>query len=199
MTPGTPSPPIREVWVAGSEEWWFDVRDSDRIDVLPEQKRYEPGQTARLQVRMPFREATALVTVEREGVLDAMVVPLSGREPLVTVPLKDDYAPNVFVSPFFVVRGRVGGVQPTAMVDLGRPAYKLGIAGLRVGRREYELEVTVAPDQHVYQVREKARWRSGGGRPRPRRRRPGARSRSRRWTKASSSSPVTPRGISSRP
>jgi len=146
----------QDVWVAGSEEWWFDVRDSDRIDVLPEQKRYEPGQTARLQVRMPFREATALVTVEREGVLDAMVVPLSGREPLVTLPLKDDYAPNVFVS-VFVVRGRVGDVQPTAMVDLGRPAHKLGITELRVGWRAHELAVTVTPDRQVYQVREKAR------------------------------------------
>jgi hypothetical protein len=112
----------QEVWVAGSEEWWFDVRDSDRIDVLPEQKRYEPGQTARLQVRMPFREATALVTVEREGILDAMVVPLSGREPLVTLPLKDDYAPMSSSR----LRGARpgGGVQPTAMVDLGRPAHK---------------------------------------------------------------------------
>jgi uncharacterized protein YfaS (alpha-2-macroglobulin family) len=145
----------QEVWVAGSEEWWFDVRDSDRIDLLPEQKRYEPGQTARLQVRMPFREATALVTVEREGVLDAIVVPLSGREPLVTLPVKDDYAPNVFVS-VLVVRGRVGGVQPTAMVDLGRPAHKLGITELRVGWRAYELKVTVVPDRQVYQVRDRA-------------------------------------------
>jgi uncharacterized protein YfaS (alpha-2-macroglobulin family) len=148
----------QDVWVAGSEEWWFDVRDSDRIDVLPEQKRYEPGQTARLQVRMPFREATALVTVEREGVLEARVVPLSGREPVVTLPLRDDYAPNVFVS-VLVVRGRVGGVLPTAMVDLGRPAHKLGIAELRVGWRAHELEVTVTPDRPVYQVREKARVR----------------------------------------
>ena len=153
---GHPVASNHEVWVAGSEEWWFDARDSDRIDVLPEQKRYEPGQTARLQVRMPFREATALVTVEREGILEALVVPLSGREPLVTLPLRDDYAPNVFVS-VFVVRGRVGGVQPTAMVDLGRPAYKLGITELRVGWRAYELKVTVSPDKQVYQVREKAR------------------------------------------
>jgi uncharacterized protein YfaS (alpha-2-macroglobulin family) len=148
----------REVWVAGSEEWWFDVRDSDRIDVLPEQKRYEPGQTARLQVRMPFREATALVTVEREGVLDALVVPLSGREPLVTLPLKADYAPNVFVS-VFVVRGRVGAIQPTAMVDLGRPAHKLGITELRVGWRAHELKVTVSPDRTIYQARDTARVR----------------------------------------
>ena len=32
-----------------------------------------------------------------------------------------------------LVRGRVADVQPTAMVDLGKPAFKLGIAEIRVG------------------------------------------------------------------
>src|SRR5262245_20896777 len=105
---------------------------------------------------MPVPWATALVPVQPDGVLDSLVVPLAGREPLVTLPLKDDYAPNVFVS-VFVVRGRGGGVQPTAMVDLGRPAHKLGIAELRVGWRAHELKVTVAADRPVYQVRDHAR------------------------------------------
>jgi uncharacterized protein YfaS (alpha-2-macroglobulin family) len=148
----------QEVWVAGSDDWWFEVHDSDRIDLLPERKHYEPGETATLQVRMPFRQATALVTVEREGVLDAFVTPLSGREPVITLPIKGDHAPNVFVSAL-VVRGRVGGVQPTALLDLGRPAHKLGITELRVGWRAHELRVTVSPDRSVYQVREKARVR----------------------------------------
>jgi uncharacterized protein YfaS (alpha-2-macroglobulin family) len=145
-----------EVWVAGSGDWWFgDARDSDRIDLLPERGRYEPGQTARLQVRMPFRAATALVTVEREGVLDAFVTPLSGQEPVIEVPLRDQHAPNVFVSAL-VVRGRVGGTQPGALVDLGRPAHKLGIAEVRVGWRAHELRVTVSTDRTVYRVRERA-------------------------------------------
>ena len=57
----------RDVWVADKEDWWFAVSDHDRIDLLPEKKRYEPGEKASFQVRMPFWEATALVTVEREG------------------------------------------------------------------------------------------------------------------------------------
>jgi hypothetical protein len=35
------------------------------MDLLPEKKRYEM-ETARFQVRMPFAEATALITIERE-------------------------------------------------------------------------------------------------------------------------------------
>jgi alpha-2-macroglobulin len=145
----------QDVWVAGAGEWWFRAEDSDRMDVLPEQRRHEPGETARLQVRMPFREATALVTVEREGILDAFVMPLSGSAPTVEIPVKSAYAPNVFLS-VLAVRGRVGGIQPTAFVDLGRPAFKLGIAEIRVGWRAHELRVSVTPDRQVYRVREKA-------------------------------------------
>jgi uncharacterized protein YfaS (alpha-2-macroglobulin family) len=147
-----------EVWVAGSAEWWFEQRESDRIDLLPERRRYEPGETARLQVRMPFRTATALVTVEREGVLDARVVPLSGREPVIELPIQAAWAPNVYVSAL-VVRGRVGDVQPTALVDLGRPAFKLGLAEVRVGWRAHELKVTVASDRPTYRTRERAQVR----------------------------------------
>ncbi|MYM27090.1 alpha-2-macroglobulin [Duganella sp. CY15W] len=145
----------RETWVADGADWWFSASDNDRIDLLPEKKRYEPGDTATFQVRMPFREATALITVEREGVIDTYVRPLSGSEPVFSIPVKKQYAPNVYVSAL-VVRGRVNGVQPTALVDLGKPAYKLGIAPLRVGWSANELKVQVTSDKPVYKVREKA-------------------------------------------
>ncbi|HMK49529.1 MAG TPA: MG2 domain-containing protein, partial [Thermodesulfovibrionales bacterium] len=145
----------RDVWIAGKGEWWFDVSDNDRIDLLPEKKRYEPGETAKFQVRMPFREATALVTVEREGVINAFVQRLSGKMPTIDLPVLGSYSPNVFVSAL-VVRGRVGDVQPTAMVDLGKPAYKLGIAEINVGWRAHELKVKVSSDQSTYKIREKA-------------------------------------------
>lgn len=153
--PGNPSVAHADVWVPGAKNWWFKVADSDRIDLLPEKRRYEPGETARLQVRMPFQAATALVTTEREGILDASVVELSGKEPVVEVPVGEGYAPNMFVS-VLAVRGRVGDVQPTAMVDLGKPAFKLGIAEIEVGWRAHELKVTVAPERPVYRVRENA-------------------------------------------
>ncbi len=140
----------QDVWVAGGGQWWFDNGPSDRMDVLPEKKAWESGQTARLQVRMPFREATALVTVEREGVLDSYVVPLSGKEPVVELPIKPNYAPNVYVS-VLAVRGRardqfawfrelagklgfkLEDKSVTALVDLNKPAFRLGMAQLAVG------------------------------------------------------------------
>ncbi|WP_377701335.1 alpha-2-macroglobulin [Pseudoduganella sp. UC29_71] len=146
----------RETWVADGDNWWFKASDDDRIDLLPERKRYEPGETATFQLRMPFREATALITVEREGILDTYVRPLSGTSPVFSIPVKPNYAPNMFVSAL-VVRGRVAGVQPTALVDLGKPAYKMGVAQLRVGWAAHELKVAVKADKQVYKVREQAR------------------------------------------
>jgi uncharacterized protein YfaS (alpha-2-macroglobulin family) len=144
------------VWVAGDRDWWFSVSDSDRMDVLPEAKRYEPGDKARFQVRMPFPKATALITVEREGVSEVFVRELSGKEPVIELPVRDNWAPNVFIS-VLAVRGRANEVQPTATVDLGRPAFRLGIAEIQVGWKAHELKVRVSPEKQVYKVRDKAR------------------------------------------
>ena len=143
------------VWVPDKGDWWFEQGSSDRIDLIPEKKKYEPGETASFQVRMPMREATVLVTVEREGVLDGFVQKITGKNPYITVPVKASYSPNVFVSAF-CLRGRVADPKPTAMIDLGRPSYKLGITGISVGWAAHELKVAVTPEKKVYRVRDKA-------------------------------------------
>jgi len=166
---GRPAVAKAEAWIAGSDDWWFDQADDDRMDLIPERRRYEPGETAVFQVRSPFRSATALVTVEREGVVEAFVTKLSGKSPIVKVPMKGHHAPNTFVS-VLAVRGRVAGVQPTALVDLGKPAFRLGIAGVQVGWKAHELKVAVTPAAPVYRVRDKVKvniavTRADGSRP----------------------------------
>ena len=94
------------VWVTRQGELWFAQDNDDRIDVLPEKKRYEPGETARLQVRMPFRAATALVAVEREGVIATQVVTLRGDDPTVELKIEPTWGPNVYVS-VLALRGRI--------------------------------------------------------------------------------------------
>jgi alpha-2-macroglobulin len=155
------------MWVFDQNAWWFGGTGGDRMDLLPEKKEYEAGETARLQVRMPFREATALVTVEREGVLNSFVTQLHGNAPIIEVPVAPGYAPNVFIS-VLAVRGRAvhaepglsksppGGDEVTALVDLTKPAYRLGAAQIKVGWRPHRLNVQVQPEQQVYKIREQA-------------------------------------------
>ncbi len=180
---GHPAQAAATVWVTGQGELWFAQDNDDRIDLLPEKKRYEPGETARLQVRMPFREATALVAVEREGVIATQVVTLRGDDPTVELKIQPTWGPNVYVS-VLAIRGRVRETPwyslftwgwreplswwnsfrhdgrdyraPTAMVDLAKPAFKLGVAALRIGLAAHELQVSVSADKAQYQVRQKA-------------------------------------------
>ena len=168
------------VWVTRAGEVWFGSANDDRMDVLPEQRAYEPGQVARFQVRSPFRHATALLAIERNGIVDTRVVELDGRDPTIELPIKAEWAPNVFVS-VLAVRGRVREVPwyslftwgwksptewwhawrdegqdyqpPTAMVDLAKPAFKFGITEIEVGTAAHRLKVDVVPDKSTYPIR----------------------------------------------
>jgi len=166
-------------WVSGGGDLWFTAGNQDRIDVIPEKRSYAPGDTARLQIRTPFREATALVSVEAGGIIDSLVVPLSRFKPVIELPVKGEWGPNVFVS-VLAVRGRVqplkwysffqwgwrepagwfkewwNPLQPTAMVDLAKPAYKLGLASIDVGVDAFKLKVEVTPEKPDYRPRDTA-------------------------------------------
>ncbi|WP_341887804.1 MG2 domain-containing protein [Variovorax sp. YR752] len=174
------------VWVTKQGELWFAQDNDDRIDLLPEKKRYEPGETATLQLRMPFREATALLAIEREGVIESRVVTVRGDDPTIQLKIDKAWAPNVYVS-VLALRGRIREVPwysffawgwrqpvawwrafrdegpdyqaPTAMVDLAKPAFKLGVAALQVGLAAHELKVSVVADQPQYAVRQTAKAR----------------------------------------
>ncbi|WP_240702156.1 alpha-2-macroglobulin family protein [Trinickia terrae] len=186
------------VWVTREDELWFGGENTDRIDVLPEKTSYEPGETARFQVRMPFRFATALVAIEREGIVETHVVQLDGKDPTVELKVNEAWGPNVYVS-VLALRGRIHEVPwysfftwgwkaplewvrafwyegrqyeaPTPLVDLSKPAFRYGLAEIKVGTAAHRLAVTVTPDAKSYPVRDKARVtvrvQLPGGKPAP--------------------------------
>ena len=180
---GNASTASTSIWVTREDELWFGGENTDRIDVLPEKTAYEPGETARFQVRMPFRFATALVAVEREGVIETHVVKLDGKDPTVTLKVNEAWGPNVYVS-VLALRGRIHEVPwysfftwgwkaplewarafwyegrryeaPTPLVDLSKPAFRYGLAEIKVGTAAHKLAVMVTPDAKSYTVRGKA-------------------------------------------
>lgn len=153
----------RDVTIYGKEDW-YEARNDDRMDLIPVSRSVEPGETMSFQVKMPFREATALVTVEREGIMDAYVRKITRANPVIDIPVKDNYVPNVFVSAL-VVRGRVDGSRPTVMFDPGKPAYKLGISGVKVGWKPHVMKIEVATDKKVYAVRQQVKAHIAARRP----------------------------------
>ncbi|WP_237172991.1 alpha-2-macroglobulin family protein [Paracandidimonas lactea] len=179
---GRASQAAASLWVTGKNDLWFGGGNDDRIDVIPARKQWKPGEIASFQVRMPYRRATALVAVEREGVLETRIVELAGANPAIELPVKAEWGPNVYVS-VLALRGRVREATlgsfldwgwraprawfeafrrrgdpytpPTALVDLAKPSFRFGLAEIRVSDDRDRLHVSVKADQTSYQVRQK--------------------------------------------
>lgn len=146
----------QSLWISGKGDWWYSASDNDRMDILPDKQTYEVGDKAKVQIRAPFSNYTALVTVEREGIMKSFIQYVDGKNPFIEVSIEKEFAPNAFIS-VLAVRGRVGDPKETAMVDLARPSFRLGIAEIKVGWKPHQLNVTVSSDKSEYQVRSKAK------------------------------------------
>jgi uncharacterized protein YfaS (alpha-2-macroglobulin family) len=143
------------VYVTRQGELWFEQDNDDRIDLLADKTSYRPGETAKLQVRMPYRQATALVAIEREGVIDTRVVTLQGDDPVIEVQIpnrdaqsKDaakngtaaqatTWAPNVYAS-VLVLRGRVRHVPWYSFFNWGWKSPGQWWRAFRYEGREYQ-------------------------------------------------------------
>ena len=63
----------------------WDYANDFQITLKPDRQTYTPGDTAKILVETPI-SGTALVTVERDGVLRSFTTELSGNAPMVSVP-----------------------------------------------------------------------------------------------------------------
>ncbi len=117
--------------------------DDSKIELVTDKKFYEVGDTATVLVKNPFREAEALVTVERAGVYRQEKQLLTGPMPTLRIPITDDLRPNAFVS-VHLVRGRTKEASATG-ADIGAPVFRLGYASLVVNPEARRLKVAVTP------------------------------------------------------
>src|SRR6478736_183843 len=126
----------------------FRSPEARGVELEADKKMYQPGENARILVRNPFREAEALVTVQRGGVLWHRVVTLKGPMPTVEIPMRAEYFPNVFVS-VHLVRGRIKAA-PLSGVDLGAPEFRVGTTELRVDPNSHRLDVHISTPRTEY-------------------------------------------------
>ena len=79
------------------------MEDNDRMDLVADKKEYAPGDTAEILIPAPFGQAEALLTIERGSIREVRRIFLEGNSERIRIPIRQDYAPNVFVS---VVHGQ---------------------------------------------------------------------------------------------
>ncbi len=126
-------------WVSGPGYAPWRQENNDRIQLIPDKKEYKPGETARLLVASPYpTPVKALLTVERGGILERSVIEVRGNSALLEIPIRPEYAPDVFVSVLLVK-----GIDASAPA----PSFRMGLAELKVSVADRQLQVVLIPQR----------------------------------------------------
>jgi hypothetical protein len=126
------------IWVADRSSYG-PVYNHPRIDLVLDRPSYEPGDTARVYAMSPYAESLALVTVERDGILEARTTTLHGTETPIAIDVGERHLPNAFVGVTLLPIGRAGA-EPASGIPL-----RSGYAELRVSPETRRLDVEIVP------------------------------------------------------
>ncbi len=144
---------ITYVYVTGRDYVPWEQRDDDSIELVADLKEYRPGDVAKILVKSPYQKAKALVTIERELILDHKILELQGSSEEIEIPILSDHIPNVFVS-VLLVQGRTSTKATDKNEDIGKPQFKLGYINLNVNPSEKRLNIEIQKDKETYKPRE---------------------------------------------
>lgn len=146
---------VREhFYVNGKDYVAWETKDN-RIDLTLDKKEYRPGDTIRMFIKNPMPGASALITVERYGVLESFVKTFDSSTAAVEIPVTEDFFPGVYVSVTIFSRRVEKPVEGT--VDLGKPAEWGGYVKIPVTDASRKIDVSVAAEKPVYRPRQKAK------------------------------------------
>jgi uncharacterized protein YfaS (alpha-2-macroglobulin family) len=129
-------------WAAGGNVFW-GIDDSNRVDLIADRRLYKPGDTATILVTAPYPDMTALLTIERGSVIEHRTFTLQGTTGVLQVPIRDEYAPNVYAA-LTLIKAPGDGSTPDAPAA---PDLRVGIVKLPVSTERQELTMTLTPDK----------------------------------------------------
>ncbi|MFQ5834570.1 MAG: Ig-like domain-containing protein [bacterium] len=143
-------------YASGKGYGFWEKRKDDRIELVADANNYHPGDRAKILVKSPYEKAKALITLEREGILESWVEEIKGTADTLEIPITRDYIPNVFVS-VILLKGRLSQEGTPGKEDFKKPSFKIGYIDLSVDPTEKRLQVEVIPDKAEYSPQDKVR------------------------------------------
>ncbi|MBL8190977.1 MAG: hypothetical protein JNK38_23365, partial [Acidobacteria bacterium] len=134
------------LWVAGGKtEPQRDVAQ-EKVELIPNQKEYESGQTAEILVQAPFFPAEGIVTLRRSGLVSTERFTMNSASHTLKIPINENYVPNIHVQVDLVgaaVRtDDAGNAKPSLP---RRPAFAAGELNLTIPPLKRKLAVTASP------------------------------------------------------
>lgn len=144
-------------YVSGKGTVSWEQTEDDILQLVSDKKSYSPGETAKILIKSPLKDARALVTVEREGILYKQIIEVKDSARQIEIPVSEDFAPNVFVS-VVLVQGRTGkNTFAKDGSDLAKPKAKFGYIALDVSPRAYKLDTQIKTDKTSYEPKQEVK------------------------------------------
>lgn len=140
-------------WVSGNDFVVWHEQNDTGLEIIPEKADYNVGDKARYLVKNPYPGATALITIERYGVIDKFVQKLEGSTPIIQFDIKPNYLPGFYLS-VIIQSPRVDKPVDANQVDLGKPAFRMGYVKVPVIDKYKEMLVTAKAEREVYKPRD---------------------------------------------
>ena len=141
-------------YVTGKDYIPWERREEDIVELVADSEHYFPGDLAKILVKSPYKRARALVTVERESVMESKVLEIQGGSSQIEILILSDHIPNVYVS-VLLVQGRTSPKEAEKNEDIGRPSYKIGYINLSVDPSEKRLKIDIQKDKKTYKPKDK--------------------------------------------
>ncbi len=135
------------VWVAGGGYALTDDRIAEEsVELIPDKKRYEPGDTAEILVNSPFFPAEGVLTLDRNGILKTERFKMDESSKVLQISIEEKFLPNVHVRVDLVgTKQRVLYEDKRDEKLPKRPAFASGELKLEISKASRNLNVTAEP------------------------------------------------------
>jgi uncharacterized protein YfaS (alpha-2-macroglobulin family) len=93
---------VSTTWLfSGGEDWGLNASGEHRVQLVPDQKKYSPGDTAHILIITGVKHARVLFGIEGASLSQLRMIEAKGPSVTVDVPITSESAPDIFVSASF--------------------------------------------------------------------------------------------------
>ncbi len=134
-------------WVGGGQRPAAQTVEQEQVTLIPDQERYQPGDTAQILIQSPFSPAEGMATISRGDILTTERFVIEDGTYTLQVPIEEGHIPNLTVQvDLNGAAARTDGEgEPLTDVPF-RPAYATGRVDLLIPPLSRTLKVEITPE-----------------------------------------------------
>ncbi len=134
------------LWVAGGKQPPQRNLAKESIELIPDRKEYQSGETAEILVQAPFFPADGIMTIGRSGLVTSERFTMTGASHTLKIPINEQYVSNIHVQVDLV--GASSRTDESGKTDVKlpkRPAFASGELNLGISTGKRKLTVAATP------------------------------------------------------